>query len=115
MAYNGGKSRKITEHVAGSHSMGGNPNGGGNMPKAPAGPSRKSTPAGRNFAPGKAVDGSSIQGAVDELYHQHPHNWNDLGPHHGGHQNETHEPHPYDGLSPRAGRAGKDPSINRSG
>ena len=106
-----GKARTINTHVKESHSM---TAGNGNGRKMAAGPGKKSTPAGRDFAPGKAVDGSTIQGAVDELYYQHPHNWNDLGPHHGGNQNEVHEPHPYDGLTPRSGR-GKDPSINNKG
>ncbi len=116
----GSKGRTIDSHVASKHSMEGSKvmtQGNGKMSgggKTAAGPSKKSTPAGRQFAPGKAVDGSTIQGAVDELYYQHPHNWNDLGPHHGGKENEVHEPHPYEGLSPNSGR-GKDPSINSKG
>lgn len=90
----GGKAGKISTHVKESHSM---TNGNG---KASAGSARKTTPAGRNFAPGGAVDGTSTQGAVSELYRQHPHNWNDLGPFHGGSENVVHEPHPYDGKVP---------------
>ena len=79
----------------------------------PAGKSYRTTPAGDQFKPGDAVDGSTLGGAVDELYHQHPINWNNLGPHHETRQNEIHEPHPYEGLSPKASGAGKDPSISK--
>ena len=75
----------------------------------------KSTPAGRHFAPGKAVDGATLGGAVDELYHQHPHSWNSLGPHHTGYEGEIHEPHPYSGKKPSAGRAGKSPALGSKG
>lgn len=95
-----GKAGVIREHVAAKHSMGGDGSMKMNGGKTPAGASRKTSPAGRNFAPGGAVDGTSTQGAVSELYRQHPHNWNDLGPFHGGTENVVHEPHPYDGKVP---------------
>lgn len=106
------KARMIEGHVSGLHSM----EGAGKMKTPHNMPvPRKSSPAGRDFAPGKAVDGSTIGGAVDELYHQHPHNWNDLGPHHMGRENEIHEPHPYDGVKPRTMAAGRSPALNRKG
>ncbi len=109
------RAKRIDEHVGTLHSMESGMKMGMGGKMMPAGSSKHSTPAGRNFAPGKAVDGSSLGGAVDELYHQHPHNWNDLGPHHHGKENEVHEPHPYDGLKPKTMGAGKSPAINSKG
>lgn len=36
--------------------------------------------------------GSDLGGAVDELHEQHPHKHHDLGPHHGKHHHDRHEP-----------------------
>lgn len=50
--------------------------------------------AGSGFSPGKAVGDSSLSGAVEDLKSQHPHNWDDRGPFHGGNDHLVHKPHP---------------------
>ncbi len=50
--------------------------------------------AGSEFSPGKAVGDSSLSGAVADLHSQHPHKWDDLGPHHGGNEHLVHQPKP---------------------
>lgn len=72
----GGKAQTIRSHVKEKHSM------SSSSGKAPAGAARKVTPAGAGFAPGGAIEDHGTQGAVSELYRQHPKKWNDLGPHH---------------------------------
>ena len=44
----------------------------------------KTPPAGHSISPGGAAGDHSLSDAVGELHKQHPHKWNDLGPHHGG-------------------------------
>lgn len=44
--------------------------------------SKRTSRAGSGFAPGKAVGEDSLGSAVEELHRQHPHRYDDHGPHH---------------------------------
>lgn len=44
---------------------------------------------------GSAAEAGGLKGAVNELRSQHPHAYDDHGPHHGTTTHIRHEPHPY--------------------
>lgn len=62
----------------------------GHRPPAAAGKSRSASYVGnetkadmRGAMDGNSTDGSPLRGAMRELHSQHPHSYDDLGPHHG--------------------------------